>query len=137
MPDPTPVAARIATETIAAVVRTPDQLIVGQLHARPKKRLKDEMNHVSDRFIAVTAARVYDASGTRMLYETSFLLLSNAHIVSITPMSAVTRFGEVEWASALLDGTPAPAVLLPGARDRVPEPSARGREPEGQRDRVS
>jgi hypothetical protein len=111
MPEPTPF--RIATETIAAVVRTPDQLIVGQLHARPQKRLKDEMNHVSDRFIAVTAARVHDVSGTRLLYETSFLLLANAHVVSITPVSALTELGDPEWVRAVLGNPP---VALPAIR---------------------
>ncbi len=100
----------VTKESIAVLLRTPDQLIVGQLHARPQKRLKDEMNHVSDRFVALTAARVYDAAGTRMLYEASFVLLSNAHIVSITPLSAVEQFGDAEWGRRLVAGLAEPAV---------------------------
>jgi hypothetical protein len=112
MPEPAPF--RIATEKITAVLRTSDQLIVGQLHARPQKRLKDEMNHVSDRFIAVTAARVHDVTGTRLLYETSFLLVSNAHVVSITPVSALTQLGDPEWVNAVLGNPPA---ALPVSRN--------------------
>jgi hypothetical protein len=110
-------SAHVAKESIAAVVRTADQLIVGQVHARPSKRLKDEMNHVSDRFIAITDARVYDSSGSRLLFETAFILVSNAHIVSIAPVSAVTMFGEVPWASDALAGDP--ATLKPRPIDRV------------------
>jgi hypothetical protein len=110
-------SAHVAKESIAAVVRTADQLIVGQLHARPQKRLKDEMNHVSDRFIAITDARVFDAAGTRLLFETGFILVSNAHIVSIAPVSAVSQFGDVTWASSALAVDP--AALKPRPVDRV------------------
>ena len=110
-------SAHVAKESIAAVVRTADQLIVGQVHARPQKRLKDEMNHVSDRFMAITDARVYDAGGNRLLFETGFILVSNAHIVSIAPVSAVTQFGEVTWATSALSGDP--STLTPRAIDRV------------------
>ena len=34
----------VPTETVAVAVRTSDQLLVGFLHARPQKRLKDELN---------------------------------------------------------------------------------------------
>jgi hypothetical protein len=112
-------STHVTKESIAAILRTQDQLIVGQLHARPQKRLKDEMNHVSDRFIALTEARVYDASGTRFLYETGFLLLSNAHIVSITPVSAVEQFGDSEWARSVLGAAPSPSSA--GAPPRAGE----------------
>jgi len=102
----------VAKESIAAVIRTPDQLIVAQLHARPQKRLKDEMNHVSDRFIALTDARVYDSGGARLLCEAAFMLLSNAHIVSITPVSAIERCGDGEWSRVIADaaGETAPSA---------------------------
>jgi uncharacterized protein DUF6812 len=86
---------RVPTERIQAVVRTTGQVIVGRLHAEPGKRLKDEMNHTSTRFIAVTEARVYDPSGT-LLYQTDFLLLANEHIVSITPRQSM-KAGEPPW----------------------------------------
>jgi hypothetical protein len=81
---------RIPTDRIEALVRTSDQLIVGRLHAQPGKRLKDEMNHISTRFIAITDARVYDAARGELLYETKFLLVANDHIVSVTPQESVT-----------------------------------------------
>jgi hypothetical protein len=94
--DEAPRPLRIPTERIEAVIRTGDQLIVGRLHAEPGKRLKDEMNHTSTRFIAITDARVYDAAGRALLYESDFLLLANDHIVSVTPRDSVTG-GQAPW----------------------------------------
>jgi hypothetical protein len=90
---------RVPTDRIEALVRAGDQLIVGRLHCQPGKRLKDEMNSDKTRFIAVTDARVYDAAGRQLLYETSFLLLANDHIVSVTPRQSVTA-GESPWVEA-------------------------------------
>ena len=45
---------------MAVAVRTPTSSWWA-LHARPQKRLKDELNGNSDHFLALTAARVYDA----------------------------------------------------------------------------
>ena len=94
--DEAPRPLRVPTERIEALIRTGDQLIVGRLHAEPGKRLKDEMNHTSTRFIAITGARVYDAAGRELLYETDFLLLANDHIVSVTPRQSVTA-GQAPW----------------------------------------
>jgi hypothetical protein len=88
---------RVPTERIEALIRTSDrQFILGKVHSQPGKRLKDEMNSDSARFIAVTDARVYDASGQQLLYEAAFLLLANDHIVSVTPRSSVTG-GDLPW----------------------------------------
>jgi hypothetical protein len=94
--DQAPRPLRVPTERIEALVRTTDQLIVGRLHAQPGKRLKDEMNTDSGRFIAITDARVYDAGGQQLLYETDFLLVANAHLVSVTPRQSVTA-GSAPW----------------------------------------
>ena len=103
MDDTNPGAPRplfVPTETAGVAVRTADQLIVGLLHAHPHKRLKDELNGTSDRYLALTEARVYDSGGNRLLYEASVVLMASTHIVSVTPLSAV-RPGECSW-SALL-----------------------------------
>jgi uncharacterized protein DUF6812 len=97
--DEAPRPLRVPTERIEALVRTSDQLVVGRLHAEPGKRLKDEMNHISTRFIAITEARVYAAASGELLYVTDFLLLSNDHIVSVTPRQSVTS-GQPPWFEA-------------------------------------
>lgn len=79
----------VPTETMAVAVRTPDQLLVGFLHSRPQKRLKDELNGNSDHFLALTAVRDYDGAGSRLLYESSVVLLDSGSIVSVTPLNAI------------------------------------------------
>jgi hypothetical protein len=90
----------VPTETVAVAVRTADQLLVGYLHARPQKRLKDELNSNSDHFLALTGARVYDAEGSRLLYESSVVLLDNASIVTVTPLSALGP-AEAAWSNLM------------------------------------
>jgi hypothetical protein len=97
--DEPPRPLRVPTDRIEALVRTSDQLIVGRVHAEPGKRLKDEMNHSSTRFIAITDARVYDAAGRELLYKTDFLLVANSHIVSVTPRQSITA-GQAPWSDA-------------------------------------
>ncbi len=99
-PNPTARPLFVPTQTTGVAVRTPDQLVIGLMHARPQKRLKDELNGNSDRYIAITAARVYDGAGARLLYESAVVLLSSDHIVSVTPLAAV-RHGEAGWAEIL------------------------------------
>jgi hypothetical protein len=94
--DEAPRPLRVPTERIEALIRAGDQLIIGRLHAEPGKRLKDEMNQTSTRFIAITNARVYDAASRELLYATDFLLLANGHIVSVTPRQSVTA-GQPPW----------------------------------------
>ena len=98
----------VPTETMAVAVRTPDQLLVGFLHARPQKRLKDELNGNSDHFLALTSARVYDGAGSRLLYESSVVLLDSGSIVSVTPISAIGP-AEAAW-SKLLEMKTAPVT---------------------------
>jgi hypothetical protein len=55
----------VPTERIEALIRTCDQqLIFGKVHSQPGKRLKDEMNSDSSRFIAITDARVRTRAST-------------------------------------------------------------------------
>ena len=97
--DEAPRPLRVPTDRIEALIRMVDQLIVGHIHSEPGKRLKDEMNHSSTRFIAITDARVYDAAGGELLYRTDFLLVANSHIVSVTPRQSVTS-GQAPWSEA-------------------------------------
>src|SRR5262245_60107487 len=87
----------VAKQHIWAAVRTLDQLVVGELHVRPQKRLKDELNLSNERFLALTDARVYDAEGTTLLYRTSFMLISNAHIVSVAPIEKMQNGPDTRW----------------------------------------
>ncbi len=89
---------RVTKESVATVIRTTEHMIVGMVHVRPDQRLKDELNNAHDRFIAVTDARVYNASGNELLLESSFLLVEDNHVIFITPLEAIKGGEKYAWA---------------------------------------
>ncbi|HET9222677.1 MAG TPA: hypothetical protein VFO07_09245 [Roseiflexaceae bacterium] len=88
---------RVAKDTLTAFIRTNDQVIVGHVYVRPDKRLKDDLNEDSSRFLPVTDARVYDATSEKLLYHSSFLLIAFRHIIMITPLDALADVRPVPW----------------------------------------
>lgn len=78
----------VAKDTVQALVRTTDHLVVGHVYVRPDRRLKDELNAEAGRFLAITNATVYDETGDHQLYQTSFLLVSYAQVILIGPLEA-------------------------------------------------
>lgn len=88
---------RIAKDAMLALVRTTDEQIVGYLYIRPDKRLKDEINEDTSRFLPITDAKVYAASNDDLIYQTSFMLVSYSHIISITPLEAVSDAKPMPW----------------------------------------
>ncbi len=91
---------RLAKETMPVVVRVGAQLIVGEFHVMPNKRLKDELNITKDAFIALTDARVYEAAGTRLVLAASVVMVSMAQIVCVAPLSAIKEPWDVAWLPA-------------------------------------
>jgi hypothetical protein len=89
---------RVTKESVATAIRTTEHMIVGMVHVRPDQRLKDELNNVHDRFIAVTDAHVYNASGSELLLESSFLLVDGNHVIFITPLEAIKGGEKFAWA---------------------------------------
>lgn len=91
---------RLAKETMPVVVRAGEQIIVGELHVMPNKRLKDELNITKDAFIALTDARVYEAQGSRLLFAAGVVMVSTAQIVCVAPLNAVKEPWDVAWLPA-------------------------------------
>ena len=88
---------RVAKDTLTAFIRTAHQIIVGHVYVRPDKRLKDDLNDDGSRFLPVTDARVYDAVSEKLLYHSSFLLISYAHIVMLSPLEALADVRPTPW----------------------------------------
>ena len=88
---------RIAKDALLAMVRTADERIVGYIYLRPERRLKDEINEDDSRFLAITDARVYRVSDDRLLYNVGFTLIAYDHIISVTPIEAITDSNQVTW----------------------------------------
>ncbi|HEX8077667.1 MAG TPA: hypothetical protein VF511_07620 [Chthoniobacterales bacterium] len=88
---------RVAKDTLPAFVRTADQVIVGHVYVRPGKRLKDDLNEDTSRFLPITDARVYDAGTETLLYHSSFLLIAYSHIVMLSPLDALANIRPAPW----------------------------------------
>lgn len=69
----------VHTQGFPVVIQTASNRIYGTLHLREKERIKDSLN-LSEPFIAVTKARVYDTEGKTLLHETDFLALNRRSI---------------------------------------------------------
>ena len=88
---------RVPKDTLPAFVRTVDQIIVGQVYVRPDKRLKDDLNEDTSRFLPITDARVYDAASEKLLYHSSFLLIAYSQIILISPLDALADIRPTPW----------------------------------------
>lgn len=88
---------RVAKDTLPALIRTADQVIVGHVYVRPDKRLKDDLSEDQSRFLPVTDARVYDAADEHLLYHSAFLLVAYQHIIMISPLDALVEVRPAPW----------------------------------------
>jgi hypothetical protein len=88
---------RVAKDTVPALIRTADQVVVGHVYIRPEKRLKDDLSEDGSRFLPVTDARVYDAASEKLLYHSSFLLVAYQHIIMLSPLDALETVRPVPW----------------------------------------
>jgi hypothetical protein len=91
---------RVAKDTLPALIRTVDQVIVGHVYVRPDRRLKDDLSEDTSRFLPVTDARVYRAADETLLYHSSLLLVAYQHIVMISPLEAMEEVRPVPWLNA-------------------------------------
>jgi hypothetical protein len=88
---------RVAKDTLTAFIRTEGQIIIGHVYVRPDKRLKDDLSEDTSRFLAVTDARVYDASTEKLLYHSSLMLVAHSHIIMLSPFEALVDIRPAPW----------------------------------------
>jgi hypothetical protein len=74
----------VQKDEVPSLIQTVSNLIHGNIFMRPGLRLKDELNGLSEDFIAVTDAEVYNANG-QVLVHSQFLTINKSHIVWIRP----------------------------------------------------
>jgi hypothetical protein len=74
----------VRKDEVPVLIQTTSNLIHGFIFLRPEMRVKDEMNHAPDKFIAVTQAEVYNAAG-QVLVRSSFLTVNKDHIIWVRP----------------------------------------------------
>ncbi len=92
---------RVSKESVVSVLRTTEHLIVGHIYVRPDRRLKDDLNEDQARFLAITDALVYDPSGTQLLFSTSLLMVSYAHVILLSPVEAIEDAADAPWLQRL------------------------------------
>jgi hypothetical protein len=74
----------VSKEPITVVIQTAQNFIHGAVHVRPDMRMKDEVNDLRERFMAVTDAIIFDSQKVE-LYRSNFLLLNIDQIIWIIP----------------------------------------------------
>lgn len=73
----------ITKQPVHVLIQTALHRIEGYIHVRPEHRLKDELDN-SDSFLAVTDARIIDASG-QVIVEAPFIIVHSNQIVWLVP----------------------------------------------------
>lgn len=80
----------VSKEPILVVIQTGQVIVRGLIHVRPDTRLKDELNNLRERFVAVTDASVTNLHGEE-LYRSNFLVLNIDQIIWITPQDQLLK----------------------------------------------
>ena len=71
-------------KSVPAVIQTVTQRICGNIHVREWERVKDMLDNATERYIAVTDAKVFNFKG-EVIHECPFMAISMEHIVWINP----------------------------------------------------
>ena len=80
---------KIQKVTSKAVIQTVSDVIIGDLHLRPRLRLIDELI-TGEQYLAVTNAVVYDKTG-KVRFSTRFLAINREHVVLVIPWDEMER----------------------------------------------
>ena len=73
--------------SIPSTIQTVTQRIAGDIHIREWQRVKDYLDNATERFLAVTNAKVYNFKG-EVLHQFDFLAVNLEHVVWIHPEDA-------------------------------------------------
>ena len=77
---------RIRTASVEVDIVTMHGVVHGFVHVKPDQRIKDELNHQGERFLAVTGATLrghLDASPR----EVGFVAVNKSHIITVVPVN--------------------------------------------------
>ncbi|HET6313665.1 MAG TPA: hypothetical protein VFH60_07505 [Chloroflexia bacterium] len=77
---------RIRTASVEVDIVTMHGIVHGFVHVKPDQRIKDELNHQAERFLAVTGATLrghLDASPR----EVGFVAVNKSHIITVVPVN--------------------------------------------------
>lgn len=73
----------ISKEEIPVTIQTVTHRVHGNIHVRPEKRLKDELDNASG-FIAVTNAQIFSTDG-EVMQRTHFMTVNMDYVIWLVP----------------------------------------------------
>jgi hypothetical protein len=91
---------KIRKVAVSVVIQTTNGFISGDVYTRPMNRVIDELS-LSDQFLAVTDAVVYDDS-KNVRFRAKFLTINREHIVYVIPRDDLIVKGNSGSGSSLL-----------------------------------
>jgi hypothetical protein len=92
---------KINKVSVNVIIKTDDNIIIGDLYIRPQNRIMDELDH-ADTFVALTNAIVLDNTG-KVRFKTHFMTINTQKIVYVIPKDELVGKENPE-------GTPQPPV---------------------------
>ncbi|HEX8524072.1 MAG TPA: hypothetical protein VF669_17595 [Tepidisphaeraceae bacterium] len=75
---------RVRKETVACVIQTVSHRLRGRIFKSPDNRVIDDMNAMTDSFMAVTDAEVLDGNDN-VIARSEFMLVGKRHVVWVLP----------------------------------------------------
>ncbi|MBI5651915.1 MAG: hypothetical protein HZC40_15985 [Chloroflexi bacterium] len=81
---------RVEKASLPVIANIGGARVRGVVHLALDNRLKDEMNN-GERFIAITAAQVWNENQDRLLFESDLLVVNKAQIIWIFPAPDESR----------------------------------------------
>jgi len=95
---------------VTVVVHTADHRIEGLMHVLYNRRVSDELNSVSETFIPITKARIYNIASNKLESEADFIAVNKSHVVYVYEVGPRT-------------------IPQEGAREESASPSVAGQQP--------
>jgi hypothetical protein len=74
---------KINKVSVSVIIKTDDNIIIGDLHIRPQNRIMDELCF-AEQYLALTDAVVYESSG-KARFKTRFMTVNTSKIVYVIP----------------------------------------------------
>ena len=87
----------VSKETINTLIRTTDEIIIGELHIRPEQRITDALKTEAPPFIPITNAHIYCPKSEELQYQSHFLLVAYHQIIWMSPLDELHPTRSMPW----------------------------------------
>lgn len=80
----------VSKKPILVIIQTTHNIIYGSIYVRPDVRLKDELDSLRERFLAVTDAVIYTSEKIE-LFHTQFMVVNINQILWLMPQDELVK----------------------------------------------